>query len=77
MEDRYQLAMLENCLGITAREVYNNLTFADGEVKSVQICMIKLEQQIVGQINETWKDRPICSIVAIKTTNQLICTPMT
>ena len=55
MDERYQLAMLENCLGITALKVYNNLTFADGEVKSVQICMNKLEQQIVGQINETYE----------------------
>ena len=77
MEDRYQLAILENCLGITAGEVYNNLIFADGEMKSLQICMFRLEQQIVGQINETWKDRPTCSIVAFKTTNQLICTSMT
>ena len=55
MDERYQLAMLETCLGITALKVYNNLTFADGEVKSVQICMNKLEQQIVGQINETYE----------------------
>ena len=55
MDERYQLAMLDNCLGITALKVYNNLTFADGEVKSVQICMNKLEQQIVGQINETYE----------------------
>ena len=54
MEERYQLAMLENCLGITALIVYNNPTFADGEVKSVQICMNKLEQQIVGQIHERY-----------------------
>ena len=55
MEEHYQLAMIENCLGITALKVYNNLTFIDGEVKSVQICMNKLEQQIVGQINETYE----------------------
>ena len=42
MDERYQLAMPENCLRITALKVYNNLTFADGEVKSVQICMNKL-----------------------------------
>ena len=44
-----------NCLGITALNVYNNLTFADGEVKSVHICMNKLEQQIVGQINKAYE----------------------
>ena len=55
MDERYQLAMLENCLGITALKVYNNLTFADGINLRVQICMNKLEQQIVGQINETYE----------------------
>ena len=55
MEEHYQLARLENCLGITALKVYNNLTFADGEMTSVQICMNKLEQQIVGQINEMYE----------------------
>ena len=55
IEVRYHLAMLDNCLGITALNVYNNLTCTDREVKSVQICMNKLEQQIVGQINETYE----------------------
>ena len=55
MDERYQLAMLENCLEITALKVYNSVTFADGEVKTVQIYTNKLEQQIVGQINETYE----------------------
>ena len=55
IEVRYHLAMLGNCLGITVLKVYTNLTCADGEVKRVQICMKKLEQQIVGQINETYE----------------------
>ena len=53
MEVRYHLAMLDNCLGITALSVYNNVTCADREVNSVQICINKLEQQIVRQIYET------------------------
>ena len=51
----YQTAMLLNSIGTDALKVFNGFVFAPNETRDVSNILRKLDEHIIGQLNETYE----------------------
>ena len=59
LDNTFQFAMFENCLGPTALKMYNQLDFT-GMTKDIATVLKQMEHVIIGDLNETYERYNIC-----------------
>ena len=69
----YQTAMLLNSIGTDALKIYNGFAFDNSDTRDIATILKKFDEQIIGELHETYERYIYLTVGSRQPVNGLIC----